>query len=759
MIHRYDWFARLSVSVGALLPYAPLVTLSHIYITDDGITSDIFNGELPVRVLAARLLASGQAPVWTSQLCSGMPLPTGSVMEPLSLALFSTLRPAPALSLLVIGLLLVAAHGAYTLAQHLGSDRAGAALAGIAFAGSGFMATQLKHLSIISTVVWLPWGLWFLDRALAPARPTVRHSAETADRTLSSLSRVQNLGFFGLVFAEQVASGFPQSAYISALVYGTWAIALLPRLRGRLGPIPLSVALVTCLGAAGVLAVLCGGPTLLPILELSAVSDRHGELSWAFASMLPYSWSDALNFIIPYINGDASDATYHASGLFWENYGYVGLTTLLLALYAVARGLRRPRVVLLLMIGVLAFAFVLGPRTPVFHFFWTHLPGLGRFRFPTRFMFVVDLVLCLLAGVGLGLLRSHLAAFKSGMAPHLPPLVAATLVVVTATDLIIHQSRQNPFVIADEWLAMPTWASAASGSTSARLFTPFHRNFHKMANYMAQGWLDLYPYRELHKFVTPNTGALWGISTADCYAALAPSWHVDVWSDHSRASALVPSLMTLQRDAVRAAPSLAKVLSAFGVTHLTSPLPVVGTRLKEVSGPEGGHLYEVEGERARVVTSARGVRDNAEVAAVLVRPEFDPSREVLLHVPPDEVPPSVEIPSPYVSAGRAVVVEETSRRLVLDVSAPVGGFLLLADTYYPGWSARIDGAAAKVYRANISVRALQLSPGSHTVEFVYDAAPFFRGVALALTGGGALAVWVLATTLAVRRSKKRAGLT
>jgi hypothetical protein len=56
----------------------------------------------------------------------------------------------------VIVLLLVAAHGTYSLARRFGPDQIGAVLAGIAFAGSGYIACQLKHLSIVSTVVWLP---------------------------------------------------------------------------------------------------------------------------------------------------------------------------------------------------------------------------------------------------------------------------------------------------------------------------------------------------------------------------------------------------------------------------------------------------------------------------------------------------------------------------------------------------------------------------------------------------------------------------
>jgi len=50
--------------------------------------------------------------------------------------------------------------------------RSGAVLAGLGFRGSGYIATQLAHLSIMSTIVWMPIGLLLIDsRAHATAKP------------------------------------------------------------------------------------------------------------------------------------------------------------------------------------------------------------------------------------------------------------------------------------------------------------------------------------------------------------------------------------------------------------------------------------------------------------------------------------------------------------------------------------------------------------------------------------------------------------
>lgn len=56
------------------------------------------------------------------------------------------------------------------------------------------------------------------------------------------------------------------------------------------------------------------------------------------------------------------------------------------------------------------------------------------------------------------------------------------------------------------------------------------------------------------------------------------------------------------------------------------------------------------------------------------------------------------------------------------------GFLVLADTYYPGWQVFVDGVENRVYQADSVLRAVPLGMGPHRVEFVYDPASFKAGL-------------------------------
>ncbi len=79
------------------------------------------------------------------------------------------------------------------------------------------------------------------------------------------------------------------------------------------------------------------------------------------------------------------------------------------------------------------------------------------------------------------------------------------------------------------------------------------------------------------------------------------------------------------------------------------------------------------------------------------------------------------------NAGTVSIVEYRNSRVVCNVDAKTQGYLVLLDTYYPGWIARIDGKETKVLRANYAFRAVQVSAGKHTVEFSYRPVLFYVG--------------------------------
>lgn len=712
------------MTIGALIPYWPLVTFSVLFIPDDHFTSDLYNGELPGRLIVGRLIRAGEWPLWTSRICSGYPL-DGAPADPLGLLLFALLPPAPALDALLIVTLLVAAHGTCILARRFGADGAGALLAAIAFAGSGYFVSQLKHLSILSTVAWIPFGLVLIDRILAPHAASERRH------------RMPLVALLGLLYANQVLAGFPQAAYITGLLYGSFAVFRV--FSGfPLRPIPAWLPLLATTAGALLLGAAAGAVVLLPLAEFTAVSDRVAPLDYQWATYTNFWPRNVFTFFLPYINGDVTNGTYIGPPPFWENYGYAGLATACLAIYGAIRGRRRGIVIFLVVMTAVAFAFMLGPHTPIYYAAFKLVPGMDAFRAPTRFMVVVDLGIVLLAAIGLTRLR-------------VAPLAKYAICLITVVDLLIHQPRWNPMVPAKPWLTPPRTAERIRADSNApRTFTPRHRDIHRDTHDRNAGWRNLDPYFKLRELLQPNLGGgYWNVPSADCYVGLAPRWYVTVWSYHYFEDSFISALgfRELHRGVLSIKPGYVNLLAAYGVTHLLSPYPAKDDRLTLLAQEQGAYVYKVEGsKRVRVVETARRMYTDAHVVARLREPSFDPDREILLVGAPEAVgsadPSADKRDDGTQPGGHAVITREGPREVVIDAFSPDHAFLLLADMYYPGWTARVDGVETPIYRANVSTRGIALPKGQHTVHFTYEPSAFFRGLKVSLTAFAALVVWL-----------------
>ena len=215
------------------------------------------------------------------------------------------------------------------------------------------------------------------------------------------------------------------------------------------------------------------------------------------------------------------------------------------------------------------------------------IPGMKLFRFPTRFLIVVELGLALLGAVGLTRLRADLQ--RRAAAARMPRALALALCAGTALDLFIHQPRQNPMVPARDWLA------AASAVDVIRATRPSRgRSRRAIASCIgrtfltARGWADVGPYFELRDLLEPNTGGgFWNTPSADCYAGIAPRWYVDVWGDHSREASLVRCLRLpgLRREGtLRIHPALPKVLAHVWRDSRAQPVSAAGEGARFVAG-------------------------------------------------------------------------------------------------------------------------------------------------------------------------------
>lgn len=149
--------------------------------------------------------------------------------------------------------------------------------------------------------------------------------------------------------------------------------------------------------------------------------------------------------------------------------------------------------------------------------------------------------------------------------------------------------------------------------------------------------------------------------------------------------------------------------------------------------------------RAYIVHRGEVVSDLGEALRRLDDTSFDPERSVILEEDVGAAPPLIAGQEP--PRARARILEERPTRLLVETQSEARGWLVLTDTFYPGWKARVDGNEAPLIRANAMFRAVPVGAGRHEIEFLYRPSSVKTGLMVTA------AALLLAGLLAIPRSR------
>ncbi len=133
--------------------------------------------------------------------------------------------------------------------------------------------------------------------------------------------------------------------------------------------------------------------------------------------------------------------------------------------------------------------------------------------------------------------------------------------------------------------------------------------------------------------------------------------------------------------------------------------------------------------RARIVGRPAYAADERQALAHLVFLGDQLRNRVVVEDPSRPLSPSA------MTSGTARIVEDLPERVVVETELLAPGYLVLADTFDPGWSATVDRQPAPIRPAYVAFRAVDLSKGKHTVVFTYRPAGFTLGLVLTVLGG------------------------
>jgi hypothetical protein len=425
--------------------------------------------------------------------------------------------------------------------------------------------------------------------------------------------------------------------------------------------------------------------------------------------------------------------------------------------------------------AVIALLLALGKNTPVFPFLFRHAPGFDLFQAPARWLAVTTLALAALAALGaqrwpvgqsgerrgaLGIVVGVALLVGRLVAPRVVPAIPSTfgsatawlggilaltgIVALSRRDAAWWRAAAGFFLALDlllfGWPLVPTVSrSLYHGGTQAaallraepdhaRIYwpaDPTHCNREYDAEYRVKfdyltfgdfglrGTNDWWGMREA---LLPNAGMLDGVTCANNFDPLLVGRYVDLL------------------EAAVEAPGLLRVM---GVTHVVSDRSwPAGEPVFEGAQATLYRLSDAPG-RAWIVPAARQVPAD-EILTALVEPGFDPTAEVLLETP------TLNLQSPVLNS-QSLALQDTPNRVTIRASLDAPGYLVLADTWYPGWRATVDGEPTDSLRANHAFRAVWLEAGEHTVEMVYRPTSVLVGGVISLAALALLAVGLLLT--------------
>ncbi len=694
----------------------------------------------------------GHFPLWNPCLDCGLPnlaSVQGALLFPVNLLVLMPLGPFYGGGLAAFLKLFLAGWFTMLYLRVLGVSNQGAFLSGLVFSLSSYMIVWLGHPHVNSAMC-LPLLLYLIELAFRS-----RRSDGQGSMTASGL-RVW-VGF-AVVFGCMLLGGHPPTMVHVTLFMGIYFLFRLVEHR-RERPWPQAGWLL----GAMVLGFLLAAPAIMPYLEYyhySSTGISSHILQRSTSRLLP---NTLILYLFPHLSGspvEGFEETMLRLGIgklltnFSERTGYVGILPLLLALYAVISCRHR----LTFFYGLVTLVSLLGVYgVPPLPAIMGALPVLRDVN-PTRLILLISFSVATLAGLGwdrfqrdapgrrtvwvvagfwmlIGLVLLWLwheiasrwsnldAAHRSFLRPQFFMLAGSLVASGVLFLRFLNRRRGWGPVIVLAWVAVDLLASG-------RGFNPAISRDCYYPTTPAIRWLKQQEPAGFRifgeKFVlVPNTAQVFGLRDARGYDFNAVRRYEELIDGQAGNFFFYNS-----------APSLPKPFQLLGVKYVLSfqlPPPDPGLFELVYSNEVTIYRYRAFRERALAVFDCRVEPDRASLLETVRSGTFDPARLLLLEEEPerDKIVSRDQTPSAGTNAAVRIVSDEADE-VSLKAFVPQPGFLLLLDTYFPGWTATVNGLSAHLFRADYNFRAVELPAGNSTVRFVYQPLSFRLGVILCL---------------------------
>jgi hypothetical protein len=677
---------------------------------------------LPGKAYAVDALAGGRLPLWNPHVGLGRPFLADiemAVLYPPNL-LYLPVDPATALVALVLAHFALGLAGLLGLGRALGFPRWVGWLISGCFLSSAPVVARLSagQVPYVQATCYLPL-LVLLALRLQDGFSAVR---------LAGLATALGL---------QLLCGHPQIAWVSWLGLGAFLLgrALPPTDR----PLRSAAAGIGGFGLALLAGLGLSAAMLLPFLELVGQGNR-AEPTLRFASGASMEWWYWTSLVVP----DGGRRSFY-----WEFNLYTGLLPAVAGLAGLLRVRERNARGFLLM-AVAGFLVAAGPRTPAFGLLYAVVPGLAGFHIHARAGLLV--AFALLLGAGLFLSRPWAAgpAFRALAMGSAAVLAGALAVRGTAAGSV-------PSTLPLERLALGGVVAGLAGLVVAGRSPGIRAGLAPAAlsalvlleivstvGPARRGWRVAIPTEgERLIFQALRRGGLYGRSGVPPRVALPPMLSranaglLYGWSDFAGYNSLsLNRTWVYVHRALGLDPPLDENTYVSDRVYERGPFPYDSMNLAAGWDAAQGRFVtrHVADPRAYLVPAARRVGDWREAVALMAA-GHDVHAEALVET--ETGLPALDEDGP--PGGSVVITAFAPERITLATESASPALLVLAEAWYPGWSAVVDGRDAPCIPANGWMRAVPLSPGRHQVTLSFRSRWLAVGVLVSVATALALA--------------------
>ncbi|MFH1867730.1 MAG: YfhO family protein [Candidatus Omnitrophota bacterium] len=752
---------------------------------------DIGRYYYPIRSFVADTFRAGEIPLWNPFLFCGTPLHASiqnSVFYPFSIIYYVMEDTAKGFGYFIILHLFLCGLFTYLFMKSIGASKEGSFLAAFCFTFSGYVISAINLTISLNSVTWFPLVMLLFFKAIKER--SYRYSS-----------------FLAIALTLMFLAGDP-SIVIStlAIIFLVSGYLFTERLIKRKSA---DGFIVYNLLTTFSLFFLLGAFQSIPALEYYIRTART-SMNWQEASVWSVPFSDLISLVVPYFNDLSCYYQNYWDRQAWLDNYYVGITTIFLACFCLPM-IKKVKIIKFFYITCfITIAVCLGKNFILYPFLYKVIPFVRIMRYPVRFFYIFTFSVCVLAGLGLDRLKAaissprmkriagiflvigFIASILAIMLTYFSDTIAKPIidkVVELKTGEAFNLEEFPSLVYCDIINLRRTLLYVGAFGLFLFLWTRVRsKRFMPYLILLLVGFdllLTNIGYEPLVKasyFKEPTENIRYVLKDKSLFRIFPSPYSYDrfTWvheggrheSIKSTKDYFVNNRMmefglydmwgydstTLSRN--RQIGHFIYNLKDPGDTNILGLLNV-----KYISSKKGMELpgFEKVNEspyaavfknakclpRAQLIRNVRLFNKDEDILKYVCSKDFDADNEIVF-----ERISGIKESSGIESAlkqDRVDILEYGPHTVGISIFAKKPAFLLLSDTYYPGWKVFVDGEEKKIYRADYFLRAVRVSEGEHKVRFIYDPFSFKAGSVITIVTLIILIIYISAGCLRLTR--------